>query len=230
MPAVHLFARAGSTLDIAHELAAAGAPEGTLVLADMQTRGRGRAGKRWTSPPGSGIWLTLLARPTTIDSIRVLTVRLGLAAASALDAFADARVRVKWPNDLFVGAGKLAGILVEARWRGTSPEWLSIGFGVNVAAPPDAPLAGHLRATASRVAVLRALVPTLRSVVARDDAELDDAELAEWGSRDLAAGRAIDAPARGVVAGIDRTAALLVNTESGRVAISSGSLVLSEES
>ena len=230
VPAIHVFARVGSTLDVAHELAAAGAPEHTLVLADMQTRGRGRAGKRWTSPAGSGIWLTLVARPATMESVRVLTVRLGLAAAAALDVFAESRIGVKWPNDLFVGTRKVAGILVEARWRGASPEWLAIGFGVNVTPPPDAPMAGHLATSTSRVDVLRTLVPALQSAVARHESELDAAELAAWTARDLAVGRRVNAPVRGVVTGIDRTAALLVHTEDGPVAISSGSLVLSEES
>jgi BirA family biotin operon repressor/biotin-[acetyl-CoA-carboxylase] ligase len=226
---LHLFASAGSTLDVAHRLAASGAAHGTLVLADAQTRGRGRGGKAWTSPAGVGLWLTLIARPGRADSIRVLTVRLGLAAAAALDPFAMRRVQLKWPNDLYVGTGKLAGVLVEARWRGATPEWLAIGVGVNVLAPPDTPGSTGLRPGSARVGVLASLVPSLSAAVERLDAALDDNELGAYASRDLVAGRHAEAPARGVIIGINSAAELLVATAAGDVALGTGSLVLSED-
>lgn len=229
VPAVHLFASAGSALDIAHRLAARGAAHGTLVLADAQASGRGRGGKRWASPAGTGLWLTLIARPASADSIRVLTVRLGLAAAVALDPFAAQPVRLKWPNDLYVGAGKLAGVLVEARWRGATLEWLAIGLGVNVVVPPNTPRAAGLLPATQRVAVLAVLVPALTAAVARLDGVLDDDELRAYASRDLVVGRQADAPARGIVLGINRAAELLMATSAGDVALSSGSLVLSED-
>jgi BirA family transcriptional regulator, biotin operon repressor / biotin---[acetyl-CoA-carboxylase] ligase len=229
VPAVHLYARAGSTLDIAHDLAARGAPHGSLVIAESQTRGRGRAGKRWTSPPGTGLWLTIIARPATADSVRVLTVRLGLAAARALDAFAAHPVQLKWPNDLYVGAGKLAGVLVEARWRGAAPEWLAVGIGINVIVPDDTSGAAGLRTGTARLSVLMTVVPALMMALAHPDDLLDDAELRDFARRDRAAGRRADAPARGTVIGINHAAELLITTSTGEVAVSSGSLVLSED-
>lgn len=229
VPALHLFASAGSSLDVAHGLAARGAAQGTLVLVDAQTRGRGRGRKRWASPAGVGLWMTLIARPASADSIRVLTVRLGLAAAVALDPFAMQPVQLKWPNDLYVGAGKLAGVLVEARWRGTTPEWLAIGLGVNVVAPPDTPRAAGLRPGAQRVRVLASLVPALCAAIVRLDGVLDDDELRAYARRDLVAGRHADAPARGVVVGINSAAELVIATSAGDVAIGTGSLVLSED-
>jgi BirA family biotin operon repressor/biotin-[acetyl-CoA-carboxylase] ligase len=228
VPALHVFSVAGSTLDIAHRLAAAGAPHGTLVIADAQTRGRGRAGKQWSSPPGTGLWLTFIARPATADSVRVLTVRLGLAMASVLDRFARHRVQLKWPNDLYVGAGKVGGVLVEARWRGATPEWVAIGLGINVGAPPAAPAASGLLPGTPRVAVLASLVPAILAVMTRHGAVLDETELQAYASRDMAAGRRVVAPARGVVLGINAAAELCVRTDTGELAISSGSLVLSE--
>ena len=85
VPTVHVYESVPSTLDVAHELGALGAESGTLVLADRQTAGRGRGGKRWASAPGAGIWLTLVERNVDAAVIELLALRLGLAAASALD-------------------------------------------------------------------------------------------------------------------------------------------------
>ncbi|HEX9220439.1 MAG TPA: biotin--[acetyl-CoA-carboxylase] ligase, partial [Gemmatimonadaceae bacterium] len=98
---VELLESTTSTLDVAHRLAARGAPAGTLVLANEQTAGRGRGGKTWQSSPGAGIWLTLIERPTGSSGLGVLSLRVGLAAAEALDRFASEPIRLKWPNDLY---------------------------------------------------------------------------------------------------------------------------------
>ena len=229
LSAVHLFSSAGSALDVAHRLASDGAAHGTLVLADAQTRGRGRNGKQWASPPGIGVWLTLLVRPGRPEVVRVLTVRLGLAAAAAMDRFTAVPIRVKWPNDLYVGAGKLAGVLVEARWRGATLEWLAIGVGVNVIAPVDAPNAAGLRTGTERVAVLTALVPALRAAAERAGDALDADELRMYAARDLTAGRRAVAPARGTVLGITPLAELRLATATGEMVFGSGSLVLAED-
>src|SRR5688500_1156570 len=101
-------------MDVAHRLAGEGSPSGTVVLADQQTAGRGRAGKSWASAPGAGIWLTLVERPGDTSGIEVLSIRVGLRIAEALDRFAAEPIRLKWPNDLYAESGKLGGILVEA--------------------------------------------------------------------------------------------------------------------
>ncbi|NUS96360.1 MAG: biotin--[acetyl-CoA-carboxylase] ligase, partial [Gemmatimonadaceae bacterium] len=158
LPVVVALDSTQSTLDVAHELAAAGAPSGTLVLADEQTAGRGRGGNRWRSTRGAGIWLTLVERELDPTVLGLLALRLGIAAAEALDPLADASIRVKWPNDLYIGRGKLAGILAEARWREAVPEWVAVGMGVNVRAPGDVPNARGLRDGVERVAALARLV------------------------------------------------------------------------
>jgi BirA family biotin operon repressor/biotin-[acetyl-CoA-carboxylase] ligase len=227
LPRVVTFPTIGSTLDIAHSLASAGAPAGTLVLADAQTAGRGRHGRPWRSEPGAGLWLTLIERPTDVDALNVLSLRIGLALAPALDPFASEPVRLKWPNDLYVGTRKLAGILVEARWRDSLPEWVAIGVGVNVHAPADEPNAVGLRAGTSRADVLGAIIPAIRAAAARAG-ELSDEERRAFASRDLAVGQRCAEPVTGTVRGIDAAGALLVQSAAGVVAVRAGSLVLTE--
>src|SRR5438132_4074488 len=112
-------------MDVAHEIARRGAPAGTIVLADAQTSGRGRGGSSWISEPGQGIWITLIERPADPSSFDVLSLRIGLHAARALDLFASEPVRIKWPNDLYVEGAKLGGVLIEARWRNLELEWVA---------------------------------------------------------------------------------------------------------
>ena len=135
VPRVVVFDSTASTMDDAHGLAAVGAPAGTVLLADRQAAGRGRNGRRWASEGGQGIWMTIVERPNDPRAVDVLSIRVGLRAAQALDRYAAAPIGLKWPNDLYVGDGKLAGILIEARWRGNRIDWLAIGIGVNVREP-----------------------------------------------------------------------------------------------
>jgi BirA family biotin operon repressor/biotin-[acetyl-CoA-carboxylase] ligase len=228
LPRVVLFAEVGSTLDVIHELAEAGAEAGTLVLADEQTAGRGRLGRYWQSDRGAGIWLTLLERPTHDDAVGVLALRLALALAPALETHAHALVRLKWPNDIFVGDNKLAGVLVEARWRGRRLDWLAVGVGINMRAPKRFGGAS-LKEGIDRADVLRSVIPGLRQAVA-SRGPLTDTELARFRARDLALGRQSTAPGLGTVAGVRADGALLVDGEAGRQAYHAGSLVLASDS
>src|SRR3954463_2517393 len=99
LPRVELLESTPSTMDVAHKLAAEGARAGTLVIANEQTAGRGRGGKSWQSSSGAGLWLTLIERPRDASGLGVLSLRVGLAAAEALDRFAAEPIWVKWPND-----------------------------------------------------------------------------------------------------------------------------------
>ena len=212
VPRAVLLGSVASTLDVAHALAADGAPAGTLVVADRQTVGRGQHGRSWRSESEAGVWLTLIERADE-SSLAVLALRLGLALAPVLSSFAGADVQLKWPNDLWISDRKLAGILVEARWRDGQPEWVAIGVGINVGAPAM-PGAIGLGTGVSRAAVLCAVVPALRAASARSG-QLTAEELAAWSSRDYAAGRRITLPAAGTVLGIDAGGALLVESVGG---------------
>ncbi len=165
---VELRRSVGSALDVAHELAAAGAPAGLLVLADEQTAGRGRQGRSWHSPAGAGLWVVALLRPAIPPSAGALAVRVGLRLIEAVEEVAP-RVapRLKWPNDLMVRDRKAGGVLCEARWQGERLGWVAVGIGVNVRGP----VAPGLRETAialkaaesslTRVRLLEALAPRL---------------------------------------------------------------------
>ena len=228
VPRVLALRETPSTLDLAHAAAAAGTPAGTLVVADRQTSGRGRHGRSWSSDAGAGVWLTVVERDVDPAALPVLPVRLGLAAARVLDDFADDRVRLKWPNDLYVGARKLAGVLVEARWHAASLAWIAVGLGVNVVAPADVALATGLRTGTRRAEVLAALVPELRAAVALHG-RLTVAELDEYAGRDLAVGRACTEPLAGRVVGLRADGALLVETADGLRGATNGSLTFAAE-
>lgn len=215
-------------MDIAHKLAGEGTPAGTMVLADQQTSGRGRGGKAWESRPGQGIWLTLIERPGDEGAVEVLSIRAGLAAAKALDRFAAEPIRLKWPNDLYTCDRKLAGILVEARWREGKPEWVAIGIGINIIAPEGVPSASGLEPGTSRLEVLEELTPLVRKA-ARMTGHLTTSELAEFETRDMALGHACIEPARGVVRGITARGELIVALADSVLNIRSGSLILDRD-
>lgn len=223
VPRVVVFDSTASTMDDAHGLAAVGAPPGTVVLADRQTAGRGRSGRRWASEGGRGIWMTVIERPNDPAAVEVLSIRLGLRAARVLDRYTPAPVRLKWPNDLFVGGGKVAGILIEARWRARRIDWVAIGVGVNVRLPGGVSTSSALRPDVERLEVLAELLPAVRAAAAARSA-LTASELADFAVRDMAAGRACVDPAPGEVRGITAAGELLVSTVTGVRAFRDGSL------
>jgi BirA family biotin operon repressor/biotin-[acetyl-CoA-carboxylase] ligase len=226
VPSVEAHSAIGSTNDRAHALAAQGAPAGTVVLADRQDAGRGRNGRAWVSAAGQGIWISLLERPRDPEAIAVLSVRVGLAVAAAVAPFADDVPQVKWPNDVLCGGRKLAGVLIEARWRDTLPEWVVLGVGCNVR-PPDLPPPGAagLRAGTTREAVLARLVPALRAAAAATGLLRDD-ERAAWEARDWGRGRRCLEPGPGIVEGIASDGALVVRQGDAVATFRTGSLVL----
>lgn len=228
VPRVVAFEAVSSTLDIAHALAEEGAPSGTLIVADTQTAGRGRMGRTWRSEPGAGVWLTLIERPASSKALEVLSLRVGIALAPVFDPLAGDRVRLKWPNDLYVGDHKLAGVLIEARWKDGAPEWVAIGVGINVRVPETEPRAAGLRAGVARLDVLDVAVPAIRDAAAKSGT-LSSEELAIYTDRDLALGRVCVSPVAGRVSGIDASGALQVDVGSEVRAVRGGSLVFPEE-
>ncbi|WP_042434349.1 biotin--[acetyl-CoA-carboxylase] ligase [Streptacidiphilus anmyonensis] len=166
-------AETGSTnVDLA-DLAAKGAPEGTVLIAEVQTHGKGRLDRSWSAPPRSGIFLSALLRPSDAgvprDNWSWLPLLVGVAASSALSRAAETRVRLKWPNDLLVTVGteerKLGGILTELADNGRA---VVAGMGVNVSLRESelpVPTAGSLAlaeaAVTDREILLRELLRTL---------------------------------------------------------------------
>jgi BirA family biotin operon repressor/biotin-[acetyl-CoA-carboxylase] ligase len=228
LPRVEVLASVDTTMDVAHALGAAGAAAGTLVLADEQTAGRGRGGKAWRSKAGAGIWMTLLERPNDAEALGVLSIRLGLKAAPVLQRYTDEPVRLKWPNDLLTERGKLAGILVETRWREGQVDWVAIGMGVNVSRPDEDAEGACMRDGARRLDVLAELIPALRAA-ARARGALSAAELERWASRDVAAGRLCRTPVPGRVRGLAADGSLIIERDGETALARAGSLVLEEE-
>lgn len=110
----------------------AGAPGGTVLIADAQTGGRGRLGRSFSSPPGLGLYLSVLLRPQiNASAVAHATLRAGLAAADAIEAVAGIRPGIKWPNDLVWQNRKLCGILCEMSADTDRLDWLVVGVGIN---------------------------------------------------------------------------------------------------
>jgi BirA family biotin operon repressor/biotin-[acetyl-CoA-carboxylase] ligase len=166
-------------------------------------------------------------RPKENSGLGVLSLRIGIAAAEALDRFAAEPIRLKWPNDLYIDHGKLAGILVEARWREQAVEWVAIGLGINVRRPRNIENAAGLEVGSTRVDVLCDLIPSLRAAASATGL-LTDVEMEEFDARDLARGRLCVEPALGRVAGITRAGELLVALADSVAPFRSGSLVLED--
>jgi BirA family biotin operon repressor/biotin-[acetyl-CoA-carboxylase] ligase len=137
-----------STQETAQEMAAAGAPEWTLVAAGHQTAGRGRLGRAWTDEPGGALMFSFVLRPgLDPDAGGLLSLLAGTAMANACFELADQRAACKWPNDILVAGRKAGGILAESRVSAGRFEHVVIGVGVNLGAPPaDLPEAGAVEA------------------------------------------------------------------------------------
>jgi BirA family biotin operon repressor/biotin-[acetyl-CoA-carboxylase] ligase len=228
---LHRVARIGSTMDRLHQLAAAGAPAGTAVVADEQTGGRGSRGRPWHSPAG-GLWLSVLYRPASAAGAELLSLRLGLAVAEALEeALPGLRIEIKWPNDLMLDQRKLGGILCEARWQGDAPGWIVAGVGLNVA-NPIRPLLGDSAVALAEVrpgvtpeGLLPAVLARLRRRMPAGE-YLGAAEQELLASRDWLRGRQLRAPAPGRAEGIAPDGALLVRSPAGLAVVRGGSVEL----
>jgi BirA family transcriptional regulator, biotin operon repressor / biotin---[acetyl-CoA-carboxylase] ligase len=144
------FFKTDSTNRVAMELGYAGEPEGTVVLAEEQTAGRGRAGRSWHSERGTGLYFTLLLRPKLAPAqAPLLTMLAGLSAHAAIQGQTGLVPELKWPNDLLLNGKKLGGILTEMHAEPSAVRFVIVGIGINVNQekfPPElAPMATSLR-------------------------------------------------------------------------------------
>ncbi|MDE3090023.1 MAG: biotin--[acetyl-CoA-carboxylase] ligase [Chloroflexota bacterium] len=126
-------ARVESTNDVARRLADVGAVDGSVVIADEQTAGRGRMGRTWTAPPGSSILMSLILRPRLKpEHVARVTMAAALGASDGIRAATELDAQIKWPNDIVLRGKKCAGILAEASTVGDQVEYVIVGLGVNV--------------------------------------------------------------------------------------------------
>jgi BirA family biotin operon repressor/biotin-[acetyl-CoA-carboxylase] ligase len=216
---------------VAAEHAQDGAEEGTAVIAETQTAGRGRHGRVWFSPPGAGLYVSIVLRPSSGRggdgrAAALVTIASGVAVAEAVRAATGLPAEIKWPNDVLVGRRKLAGILTEAAAQGEELQFVVLGLGVNLreAAYP-AELASRITSIArdepaARCAlILSEILAAIGERYADLRAERFDAILSAW--RRLAPSLASalvewDAPGgvvRGRAEGIDDAGRLLVRVD-----------------
>ena len=226
---LHYRAEASSTNDVALALAMAGAPEGTAVLADRQTSGRGRRGREWFSPAGAGLYLSVVVRPPEASrALSFVTLGAGAAAAAAVREITGLPVELKWPNDLVIGRPwrKLGGLLSEAASTAGRFDAIVLGIGINLR-QLRYPLEIADRATALEAELGRPvdrgwlLVELLRQVRAvmdllhANDAEAVRQQWCRFGGAGLAGSvvrwRQAAGVLRGRVRDIDRDGALLVD-------------------
>ena len=235
VPQCGVFRTLSSSLDAIHDVAAQGAPAGTVVVVEEQTAGRGRDGRTWRSPAG-GVWLGMPLRPP-IPVLGAVSLRVGLVLADVVDDLIGrgggaSRTRLKWPNDVLIDDRKVAGILCEGRWQGEALQWLGLGVGVNVANEIPAELADRaialreLLPDVRRIDVLDRLVPPLIRLTAHS-AQLTEFECTAFARRDWLRGRQLRAPLSGRAAGVRPDGALLVDTGAGTTMVREGHVELS---
>lgn len=208
-----------STNERAKELAAGGAPHGTLVTADEQSAGRGRQGRVWTAPPRSAVLMSLVVR----EPREMLPLTAAVAVCDALPV----DCAIKWPNDVWLDRRKLAGILVEGR---PQQGWAVLGVGLNVQTTEFPAELGGL-ATSLRLAGIETDVEAiLTSIMQSLDRWLEAppaAVLDAWRRRDAIRGERVRwASGEGTAAGIDDSGALLVEVGEGRIALEAGEIHL----
>ena len=228
VPLLEVHRRLGSTNDRARSIAREGAVSFSVVIADEQTRGRGREGRRWLSPPGAGLWMTVvLARRPSGHSIVPLLA--GIAAARAIeDVCPDLRAEIEWPNDLVVAGRKVGGILCESWEEGAGGRGMAVGTGINTSQrtadfPPElrdraASLSAVGATSVSRSALAGALLARMRELLTPEAARLEGALHRELTRRDALRGRGVvlGSGETGTARGINSAGALLFEEPAGR--------------
>jgi BirA family biotin operon repressor/biotin-[acetyl-CoA-carboxylase] ligase len=240
-------ASTASTNDDALAWAADGAPEGAWIVAGSQSAGRGRRGRVWVSPPGAGLYLSVVFRPRAEapaddPAMSLLTVMAGVAAVEALDEATGVRATLKWPNDVVVDAPgaptrKLAGILAEGVMLGPRLSAVVVGLGVNLrpsAYPPEiAARAVALETLAGRVLDADGVLVALLGALSRRRRALAEPEgrpalLDAWRAWSPSATgarirwRQQEQVCEGITAGVDATGALRVQTRTGEARLVAG--------
>ncbi len=229
---IHFFSEVDSTNTRAREWALKGGGEGLVILADAQSRGKGRLGRRWESPPGVNLYASVLLRPPipAVEAPQITTLA-GVAAARALAHVSGLDARIKWPNDIVIHGRKVAGILAEMEMEGDRTRFVILGIGVNVnweEAPPDLKgTATSLRIEAGkefpRTLVADAIFAELGNAYALFLREGLSPGLQEaWNQRSWVNEKRVTAlwegqKMEGRVLGLDRDGALLLRDDEGQI-------------
>jgi len=230
---IQVFQETASTNDVVEKLARDGVKEGVVVFAESQTKGRGRLGRKWVSPPKKGLWFSVLLRPPIrpIEATQ-LTVAAATALALAVQKETGLSPDIKWPNDLLINGRKIAGILTELSAEVDRVKHITLGIGLDVNQtasdfPPDVrKLATSLKLECGRSIDRAALAATVLQELDRDYTRVCEGGFAaladEWESRCTTIGQEVtiyigDRRMRGRAEALDDDGALLVRTEHGRL-------------
>jgi BirA family biotin operon repressor/biotin-[acetyl-CoA-carboxylase] ligase len=225
---IHSFPIVSSTMDIGRELAECGFPDGTLVIADEQTAGRGRLQRCWWAPAGTSLLMTLVLRPDLEPrQAQRLTMICSLAVCDAIERVCGLEARVKWPNDVLIGGAKVCGILTELGLIGNELQYALVGIGINVnvsldpALPLLAPatsLSAETGGAVPRLDLLEALLEAVeeRYLTLQEGRSYEQ----EWSDRLETLGHSITATDgaqewHGTAVGVDEDGALLIRLEDG---------------
>ena len=227
-----------STNNYAKEITAKGTPNGTVIVADRQTAGKGRMGRSFVSPAGKGLYMSVILHPDfSIQTAPMITSAVAVATAEAIESLCKADVKIKWVNDLYLNGKKIVGILTEASvdMEMRALDIAVIGIGINVRSVGDsfdAELSSRATSIQDETGAVLDRNELCAAVINRLDACLDKIEnreyLREYRRRELLTGNMITArvgseTVTGKAVGIDRNANLMIETENGIVrSLSSG--------
>jgi BirA family biotin operon repressor/biotin-[acetyl-CoA-carboxylase] ligase len=226
------YAEIGSTNEVALGLAAEGMKEGTLVIAEYQTAGKGRRKRKWLSPNGTSILASLILRPhIMVHEAHVITLISAASVAQAIRSVTQLPALIKWPNDVTIRDRKISGVLPEMRTEGKWLKSLVVGVGITVNLSRNrfpkeirdvaTSLSDELGHNVSRVVLLQEFLRQLESRYLKVKEHKTDVLMAEWKSLSATIGRQVQINlsrriARGYASDIDETGALLVKTDAGR--------------
>lgn len=231
---VRVVQETSSTNDLVEKFAREGAPEGLVVFAESQRCGRGRLGRSWWSPPGKGLWFSLLLRPPLQPPAATqLTIVSALALSRALAMESGLEPKIKWPNDILIGGRKVAGILIELKAELDEMKYVIAGLGVNINLT-SADFPRELRPVASSLKIesrgrhfMRpALAAAILREIDRDYFRLLQGEFAslaaEWEEQCCTLGRTVTIQmgsrrVSGAAEALDENGALLLRTEHGLI-------------
>jgi BirA family transcriptional regulator, biotin operon repressor / biotin---[acetyl-CoA-carboxylase] ligase len=213
-----------STMDVAHREAESGAPDGTVIIAEEQTAGRGRFDRRWVSNAGQNLTLSVLLRPR-VEALRQINMAACLSVVRAIRAATGLSPTIKWPNDVRIGGRKACGILIESRVEEGQLGYMVVGIGLNVNFDPTshddiAPIATSLMLEAGRPIPRLSLCRTLLTEFDRLYATSGDAVREEWRGALETLGRQVrvrwgDVVDEGLAADVDAEGNLVLQLKDG---------------
>jgi BirA family biotin operon repressor/biotin-[acetyl-CoA-carboxylase] ligase len=226
---IHYFDYLSSTMDFAMQLGMQSAPGGSIVIAESQTRGRGRLGRSWLSPKYKGIYFSVILRPKLSPSASpVLTLLSAVSICEAVKKAAGLDARIKWPNDVFAGGKKIAGILTEINAEMDKVNFVVIGIGLNVnndrksLIPQATSLKEQLGHALSRVSLLQELLRRIEENYSIMEKEGPGPIIEKWRNFNLTLGSRVkvhfqDRYIEGQAIGVDNDGSLLIRKDAGLV-------------